>query len=258
MTLARKVAALEDALGRLPSLLVALSGGVDSAVLVALAARSVPGPVAAATTFSAAVPPEEVETARDLARRCSVPHHVVATDELSDPAYRANDGRRCYFCRQSMYGALWATARAEGLAHLADGLQADDLVADRPGVAAADEHRVLHPLRAAGLNKSDLRRLAQGLGLPVHDKPAQPCLASRLPIGVGVTVERLSRVLSAERAVAALGYRELRVRCEEQHGRIEIGAAELARALAEQKRLIGAVVEAGFATASVDPLGYRS
>jgi len=256
--MADKVTTLEQALGRLPSLLIALSGGVDSAVLVALAAKAMPGRVLAATTRSPAVPEDEIETARALADRCGVPHRVVETAELDDPAYVANDARRCFFCRQSMYGALWDAARAKGIGALADGLQADDIVAARSGVAAAREHRVLHPLRDAGLGKADLRRIAWGLGLPVHDKPAQPCLASRIPTGLPVTAARLARVHRAERAVEALGYRELRVRCEQSHGRVEIALADLDRAERERERIVAAVIAAGFGSAAVDPNGYRA
>jgi len=257
VTLAAKIAVLEQDLAGLPSLMVALSGGVDSAVLAVLAGRAVGGRVVAATTTSAAVPPEEIETARSVAQRAGIPHRVVRTDELSDPAYRANDAFRCFHCRQSMYGALWEAARAEGITHIGDGLQADDLVADRAGVKAASEHGILHPLRSAGLGKAEIRRLALGMGLSVHDKPAQPCLASRVARGVEVTEERLERVLRAERAVADLGYRVLRVRCDDADARIEIGAAELGRALRDEGRLVSAVVASGFRSATVDPAGYR-
>jgi uncharacterized protein len=254
--LARKVALLEGRLSRLPSLLVALSGGVDSAALLAAAARALPGRVAAGTTASPAVPGEEVAEAKAVAARLSVPHHVVATREIDDPRYRANAGDRCYFCRREMYGALRELAAREGLAHLADGLQADDALADRPGVRAAGEAGVLHPLRDAGIGKADVRRLARAFGLPVWDKPAQPCLASRLPAGVSVTVERLARVHRAETAVKALGFREVRVRCEQAHGRVEVGVRELVRARARMGDIEAAVVAAGFATAALDPSGY--
>jgi uncharacterized protein len=257
VTLAAKVAMLEAELGRLPSLMVALSGGVDSAVLAVLAGRSVRGRIVAATTVSAAVPPEEIETARAVAESAGIPHLAVRTDELSDPAYRANDASRCFHCRQSMYGALREAARGEGIVHIADGLQADDLVADRAGVRAAQEHGILHPLRSAALGKAEIRRLAWGMALEVHDKPAQPCLASRVQRGVEVTEERLARVLRAERAVAGLGYRVLRVRCEAAHARIEIGRADLERALRDEQRLVSAALTAGFRTAAVDPAGYR-
>ncbi|MHC4850121.1 MAG: ATP-dependent sacrificial sulfur transferase LarE [Planctomycetota bacterium] len=256
MVLAAKVAQLDARLREHSSLLIALSGGVDSAVLLALAARALPGRVGAATTSSPAVPREEVEEAAAIAHRFGVPHLVVETFEIDDPQYTANDGRRCYFCRQAMYGGL--SPAEHGYALLADGLQADDVHDDRPGVRAAQEHGVLHPLREAGLGKAELRRLAWGLGLSIHDKPAQPCLASRLPVGVTVTRERLARIHAAESALRARGYRELRVRCEERHARIEIGAEELARALAERNAITAAVVDLGFATAAVDPAGYRA
>ena len=256
VTFASRTALLEARLAGLPSLLVALSGGVDSAALLGVAARVLKGRVAAATTASAAVPPEEVAEAAATAARFHVPHHVVGTREMEDPRYRANGGDRCYFCRQEMYGALLALAAREGLAHVADGLQADDAAGERPGVRAASEHGILHPLREAGLGKSDVRRLARGLGLALFDKPAQPCLSSRLPTGVEVTVERLERVHRAERALKALGFRELRVRHEETRGRVEIGAAELERARARRGEIEAAVVAAGFPAAWLDPKGY--
>ncbi len=255
--LASRVALLEARLNRLPSLLVALSGGVDSAALLGVAARALKGRLVAATTVSAAVPPEEIAEAASTAARFRVPHHVVQTRELEDPRYRANAGDRCYFCRQEMYGVLLDLAAREGLAHVADGLQADDAAGERPGVRAASEKGILHPLRDAGLGKGDIRRLARGFGLAVFDKPAQPCLSSRLPRGVEVTVERLERVHRAERALRALGFRELRVRHEEARGRVEIGAAELDGARARRAEIEAAVVAAGFPAAWLDPKGYR-
>ncbi|MHC4342438.1 MAG: ATP-dependent sacrificial sulfur transferase LarE, partial [Planctomycetota bacterium] len=189
MLFAERVALLERRLKELPPLLVALSGGVDSAALLGSAARVLPGRVLAATTSSPAVPDEDVRAAVAVARHLGVPHRVVATQEMSDPAYTANDGERCYFCRREMYGALEKLAAAEGLAAIADGLQAEDDADDRPGVRAAVEQGVLHPLREAGFRKRELRRLARSFGLALHDKPAQPCLASRLPVGVEVTLE---------------------------------------------------------------------
>jgi len=256
--LARRVARLEqDIRGRI-GLLVALSGGVDSAVLLAICARVLRGRVIAATTISPAVAHEDVEDARRVAALLGVRHVFVPTDELSDPAYRANAGDRCYFCRREMYGCLAPVAAEFHVAHVADGLNADDVVEDRPGVRAATEYGVLHPLRDAGLTKSDIRRLARGLALPVHDKPAAPCLASRVRVGVEVTLESLRRIDRAERALRGLGYRELRVRCEADHARIEIGAPELARALHEAGRLEAAVLDAGFLSSAVDPAGYRA
>jgi len=256
MLFADRAARLERDLARLPSLLVALSGGVDSAALLAAAARALPGRVRAATTRSPAVPDEEVQAGASIASGLGVPHDVVETDELEDPDYRANAGDRCYFCRRTMYGALWGVAEAHGLAHVADGLHAGDVVADRPGVRAARERAVLHPLRDAGFEKADVRRLARGWGLMVHDKPAQPCLASRLPAGMEVTAERLARVHRAETALRALGFSVVRVRCEDRHGRVEVGAAELERARGMRARLEAAVRAAGFGSAALDPAPY--
>ncbi len=243
MNFAERVARLERELGRLPSLLVALSGGVDSAALLGAASRALRGrPLLAATASSPAVPQEEVEEAALIAGMLGVPHRVVETGEIDDPLYRANRGDRCYHCRKAMYGGLGGL----GFPHVADGLLADDDVADRPGVVAATEHGVLHPLREAGLSKADSRRLARAYGLPVHDKPAQPCLASRIPTGLAVTRERLARIHAAERAVRGLGFRELRVRCDDRHARVEIGRGEMDRARAMALRIAGVVLAAGF------------
>ena len=258
MVLALRLQRLERRLGELPSLLVALSGGVDSAVLLAAARRSVRGPVIAATTSSPAVPEEEVEDARRVASLLGVPHRVVVTREMDDAEYVANRGDRCYFCRREMYGVLGGVAREEGLSFLADGLQADDDAGDRPGVRAASQAGVLDALREAGVGKAAGRRLGLAFGRPAGDQPAQPCLASRLPAGIAVTADRLALVHRAERAVRALGFSELRVRCEDDHGRIEIGRAQLGRAMARRAELERAVRDAGFRTAAVDPAGYRA
>ena len=257
MLFARRVDLLERRLARLPSLLVALSGGVDSAALLAVVARALPGRVLAATARSPAVPDEEVAAAAAAAAWLGVPHRVVESHELGDAAYRANRGDRCYFCRQEMYSVLGRLAETEGMARVADGLLADDLLTDRPGVRAAKEHGVLHPLREAAFAKADARRLARAWGLALHSKPAQPCLASRLPVGIEVTAGRLRRVHRAESAVRALGFREVRVRCEDRHGRIEIGTFELERARRLRPELELAVCAAGFSTAALDQAGYR-
>ncbi len=236
--------------------LVALSGGVDSAVLLASAHAAWPGRVVGATTCSPAVPDDEVAVAADVARRVGVPHVVVATHELERADYRRNGGDRCYFCRVEMYAQLRQVAADHHLVWLADGLQADDLVADRAGVRAAAEGGVIHPLREAGLTKGQVRRLARAYGLPCHDKPAQPCLASRIPMGVPVTRARLARVEAAERAITQLGISVVRVRCEQQHGRVEVGRPELARAQELEGPILAAVRAAGFATAALDPRGY--
>jgi len=255
---AERVARLERHLARLPGLVVALSGGVDSGALLGAAARAVRGPLVAVTARSPAVPDAEVALAARVARRLGVPHVVARTAELSDPAYRANAGDRCYFCRREMYGVFLGVAAARGIAAVADGLQADDDADGRAGVRAAGEAGILHPLRECGLGKADARRLARAWGLPVHDRPAEPCLASRLPVGVAVTVDRLRRVRRAEEAVRALGFREVRVRCEDRHARIEVGAAELARASGRSEELVAAALRAGFESAALDPQGYRS
>jgi len=256
MLFAHRAALLERELGAMPSLLVALSGGVDSSALLGAAARALPGRVVAATAVSPAVPDEEVRDARAVAAHFGVPHLLVPTAEMADPAYRANAGDRCYFCRREMYARLSAEAEARGVAWVADGLHAGDRADDRPGVRAAAERGVRHPLRDAGMRKPEVRRLAASFGLRNRDKPAQPCLASRIATGLEVTPERLARVHRAEVDIRALGFPVVRVRCEGRHARIEIGPAELARAAGEAPAILGATLAAGFETAALDPRGY--
>ena len=258
MLFAAKARRLERSLGELDSVLVALSGGVDSAVLLGACARVRGLRVEAVTARSPAVPEEEIEAARDLAVLLGVPHHVAETAEMDDPNYRSNAGDRCYFCRQEMYGVFQSVAGLLGIEALADGAHAEDHGDDRPGLRAARERDIRHPLRDAHFSKADVRRLALAYGLPVHDKPAQPCLASRLPVGVEVTLDRLARVHRAEQALRALGFRVVRVRCEDLHGRIEIGVRELGRAQAREPALVAAVVGSGFESAALDARGYRT
>jgi uncharacterized protein len=239
---------------------VALSGGVDSGLVLALARDEVPGGVLAVTSCSESVPPSEVEEARALARALGAEHLVIRTEELSDPAYRANPVDRCWHCKDELYGKLTALARERGFGCVLDGTNADDARDVRPGMRAAREHGVRSPLLEAGIGKDEVRALARGRGLAVWDKPAAPCLSSRVPHGTEITAALLARIDAAEQALRALGFREVRVRHHGELGRVELPEADLARAAAPPLRdaVLRAVTDVGWSLAVLDLQGFRS
>ncbi len=241
--------------------LVALSGGVDSAVLLALTARANGREkVSAVTTFSPSVPPEERASARRVAAFVGVDHDEVETHELENPEYRVNSGDRCYHCRIEMFDHLSGIARTRGFDTVSYGAIVDDLGDDRPGMRAAEEYGIRAPLLDAGLTKRDVRSLARDLGLPVSEKPAAACLASRIPVGTPVTPERLAQVERAERALAGLGFAQLRVRHHGEVARLELDAAgdRRLRDPGLRRRVVAAVRAAGFRFVAQDLEGYRS
>lgn len=254
-----KARRLHDILGELGSVVVAFSGGVDSAYL-AVAAADVLGPRALAVTGDSPSYPEvHRQQALEVARAFQLAHEIVPTDELARPGYRANAGDRCFHCKTELYGTLTALAQARGFAAVVDGSNADDRADYRPGRQAARDHGVRSPLDDADLGKDDIRALAKARGLSVWDAPASACLSSRVPHHTEVTAEVLRRIEGAERAVRALGYSVFRVRHHDTHARIEIGRNELAAALEEAAtaRLVAAVKDAGYDAVEIDPRGYR-
>ncbi len=243
------------------SVLVALSGGVDSAVLLALALEALgPRRVLAATGRSASLPAADLEAASRVAVALGARHRIVETRELERPAYRANAGDRCYHCRSELFEVLAGLARRDGLAALAYGAILDDAGDFRPGMRAAAERRVLAPLLEARITKQDVRELAAGMALPVADRPAAACLASRLPVGTAVTPERLSQVERAEAALRGLGLERLRVRHHGDVARIEVDPGDLDRLLDRglRARVVEAVRGAGFRFVALDLEGYRT
>ena len=239
-------ARLTDILGTLPDLVVAVSGGVDSAVLLHAAARTLGPRCAGVIGDSPSLPRRDLAEARELAARVGVELAVLATGELERDEYRRNDGTRCYWCRQTLFEAMGEWALARGFTTLAYGEITDDLGEHRPGRAAAAELAVRAPLREAGFSKEDVRRYAREHGLPAAEKPASACLASRLAPGTTVTRERLERVEHAEELVRALGFGLLRVRDRGEEARVEVEARELARAEALAERIAGELVPLGF------------
>src|SRR5208282_3673934 len=186
-------------------------------------------------------------------------HEFIETRELENPAYRVNDSNRCYYCKDELFSVLDSLAAERRLAAVAYGVNADDTFDFRPGHRVAAEHRVLTPLLDAHLHKPEIRFLAQRAGLPMWDRPASACLASRLPYGTEVTEERLSLVERGEAALRKLGFRQFRVRLHDTLGRVEIDRDELPRALTPEMTgaISAALKAAGFAYVTLDPEGYR-
>jgi uncharacterized protein len=259
--LAAKRERLLEALRGMGTVAVAFSGGIDSTV-VTLAAREALGDRAVAVTAdSPSVPRAEVDEARRLAGQIGIRHVVVQTEEFADPDYVRNDGARCYFCKSELYARIETLLADLGAEVICSGANLDDAGDYRPGLKAAAEHRVRHPLQEAGFTKADVRALAVGCGLPTWDKPASPCLSSRLAPGVEVTRERTGRVEAAEVYLRSLGFRECRVRLHEgELARVEVPADGLAR-LAEpsvREGLARRHKELGFRYVTLDLEGFRS
>jgi uncharacterized protein len=250
--------ALRSRLRSLDSVVVAFSGGADSAFLAWVANDTLgPARVLAVTAVSPSLAGEERDDCRDLASEWGLRWEAVETSELDDAAYRVNDGDRCYWCKASLMDALEPIAR-EGKATIALGVNVDDLGDHRPGQRAAGERGAVFPLVDAGFTKTDVRAWSKELGLRTWDKPAAACLASRVPYGTTVTVEVLGRVERAEHGLHALGFREVRVRHYGDSARVELPVADLARAVSVSNDFVAAVKAAGYAYVTLDLEGLRS
>jgi uncharacterized protein len=255
-----RIQELESRIRPLGGAVVAFSGGVDSSLVAALAVRALGNRALAVTAVSPALATGELDGAREVAQTIGIAHEEIATDELAREDYRRNDRDRCYHCKTELYESLWALARRRGYPAVLSGANADDTGDWRPGLRAAAEHGVVHPLLEAGVTKAEVRALARELGIPSAEKPASPCLASRLPYGTAVDPEVLRQVDRAEVALKRLGYRILRVRHYGELGRVELGGEELPRALTPEGRaeVVAAVRAAGYAAVEVDEQPFSS
>jgi len=269
--LADRERCLRGLLAGYESLVVAFSGGVDSAYLSWVATDTLGTSVLCVTADSPSYPDRHRALALRVARDFHLRHEIILTGEFERPEYRANPTNRCYYCKQELYTTLAAMAARRGFAVVADGSNADDRGDYRPGRQAARELGVRSPLDEAGLAKHDIRELARRAGLPTWDEPASACLSSRIPYHSPVTREKLRAVEQAEEAVRGLGFRVCRVRHHEEasagpgrrpavRASLEIGRDELPRALEPdvRERIVHAVREAGYHVVTIDPRGYRT
>ena len=257
---AAKLAVLEARLKQLDSLMVAYSGGVDSAFLAATAHRVLGSRMLAVLADSPSLARRDMEQACAFARSLGMPLEVVATEELDRPEYTRNDASRCFHCKDELFAVMEALGGKLGFSQIAYGMNADDTRDFRPGQRAAEQHAVLAPLAEAGLTKLEVRALAKAAGHPVWDRPAAPCLSSRVEYGRTVTREVLAQVERGEESLRQLGFSEFRVRHHGELARVEIARDELPRALAMEMldAITAALKQAGFQYVTLDCTGFRS
>lgn len=258
--LAEKASLLTAKIQELGSVLIAYSGGTDSAYLAYAAYRVLGDKMIAVIADSASLPRAELEAALSFTAAHNIPTHVLRTAEMENPAYTRNDSQRCFHCKDELFTVMETARRELKFEHLAYGMNADDRGDFRPGQKAAALHEAVAPLAEAGLTKAEIRELAREAGLRIWDKPASACLSSRIEYGRPVTAESLRQIEEAEAGLHRLGFRQVRVRHHGELARIEIARADLPRALdmTTLDEITSAVRAAGFRYVTLDTQGYRS
>ena len=254
-----RLTTLRKAISDMQSVLVAFSGGIDSTVVLKIAHEQLGEHALAVTAVSPTFPTIELESAKQVALEIGARHELVHTDQLDIPAFVQNDAARCFHCKTDLYQLLDGLREPRASRWIVDGTNLDDLGDDRPGIRAAREWRVRSPLVEASLSKSDVRAVAQALGLSNWDKPAAACLSSRIPRGIPITIESLRRVEQAEEILQAEGFRHVRVREHGELARIEVGPEEFSRLNQPDLRahISARLRKTGFRFVCVDLEGYR-
>lgn len=255
-----RLQALEERLRALGPVMIAYSGGVDSAFLAATAHRALGDRMLAVLADSPSLARRDMEQAKSFAQTHGIPLRVIQTEELQNPEYQRNDASRCFHCKTELFESMQKLGLELGFAQIAYGMNADDRRDYRPGQRAAEEHEVLAPLAEAGLTKQDIRTLAREAGYALWDRPAAPCLSSRVEYGRTVTREVLEQVERGEESLRQLGFREFRVRHHGELARVEISRAEMTRALTLEMmdRISAELRKIGFQYVTLDCTGFRS
>lgn len=259
-TVEQKFSHLKEILADMGPTLIAFSGGVDSSFLLAIAAEVLQNRVVALMTLSSSTPPEDAQQAASLARVLAVRLLTIQHDELAIPEYAANPTNRCYFCKNSLYEICRREADRLAIRSIADGVNADDLKDYRPGLQAASEYGIRHPLVEAQLTKEEIRQGSKLLSLVTWDRPASPCLSSRVPYGTPITATMLAQIAKGEAFLRSLGLRELRVRHHGRSARVEITEEDLVKISSSVmiQKIGEKIKDLGFASALLDLGGYKS